>query len=113
MEHEKKYTVYQLRETEGCSIVCMTDCPKTAITTWFETIKKYPMMVSITAISKQDAEFLIDYAQLRKDVIKELHKEHSCGYELDYLLEQIQKKFNDRCRGFLGYGDQIHPFCLG
>ena len=105
---EKKYTVYA-----GVSCVKVTDTPKVAIKAWFSNQAENPIDVAICATSIEDARFLIDYAHSRKDIVEDFHKQYKTPYKLSSILEDIDKKWNDRCNGFCGYGDQIHPFGLG
>lgn len=109
---DKKYHVYY-SDAESAERICTTDSPNTAIIAWFEAQAEHPSCVAINAISKGDACFLIDFAHHRKDVIQELHGMYKNPYKLDFMLEAIDKKHKDRCRGFAGYMDQVHPFDLG
>ena len=105
---EKKYTVYA-----GVSCVKVTDTPKVAIRAWFSRQAKNPIDVTSCAASIEDARFLIDYAHSRKDIVEDFYQQYKTPYKLSHLLEAIDKKWNDRCDGFCGYGDQIYPFSLG
>lgn len=105
---EKRYMVYA-----DVNCVRLTDTPKVAIRSWFAHQAKNPSNVAICAVSVEDARFLIDYAHSRKDVVEEFHSQYKNPYKLSFMLEAIDKKHADRCSGFCGYGDQIHPFDLG
>lgn len=109
---EKKYMVYALIN-EDTETVCETDTPKVAIRSWFSHQPSNPTNVAIVATSIENAKLLIDYAHSRKDVIEEFHGKYKNPYKLSFMLEAINKKHDDGCKGFCGYGDQIHPFDLG
>lgn len=89
------------------------DSEKEALSEWFRQSQKYPSEVAINAASKEAACMLIDYAHSRKDIIEELYSTYKNPYKLSFLLEAIDRKYADRCSGFFGYGDQVHPFDLG
>lgn len=108
---ESKYQVMAVGE--DVNTICRTDTPKTAIVAWFEAQAENPSCVAINAISIEAAQLLIDYAHCRKDIIEELHSKYKNPYKLEFLLEAIDNKHNDGCKGFLGYLDQVHPFDLG
>lgn len=109
---EHRYQVYvdYLNGEYDSAFYCT---PRRAIEAWYRNQVKHPTCVAICATSIENANLLIDYAYSRKDVIEELHSKYKICYKLQFILDAIEKKHEDRCKGFLGYLDQVHPFDLG
>lgn len=109
----KKYQVYSDPMTGDYGDSWYTDNPAKAIEDWYKKSVDNPTCVAICAESIEAAQLLIDFAYSHRDLIEEWHSTYKVCYKLQWMLDQIEKKHNDRCSGFLGYLDQVHPFSMG
>ena len=89
--------------------------PAKAIEQWFKIGAKHRAGTDITAVNKSDAIKLINWANTNQDKIREWYQKYGSAYKLDYLLQEISKQAQNKCRGFYEgeFGDSIHPFTVG
>ena len=88
-----------------------TDDPEVAIKTWFRYEKKSPLEAYISIGSREAAMALVEAADEEK--ICGLYEKYGSPYKLDFLLDEIRKRRESGCKGYLGTGDTICPFDVG
>ena len=95
--------------------IYLSDDPVKAITRWFKYQKNAPADVSISTPKREYAIELVKAAT--PELLKKLNLEYESPYKLDYLIEEAEKKAEERYSDFhedqYGYGDTIHPFGVG
>lgn len=104
----KAYTVIAGEDT-----ICTTDFADTAITNWFKGQKENPSDVCILASSKQKVISLINFAYNHKDFIESRNERYKIPYKLEFIMNIINRDFNDKCKSFIGEMDQVGPFSVG
>lgn len=110
--HGKKYRVCGYPEGKAPKNTYTND-PVVAIKAWFKFEAAAPLDAAIFTTTKAYGVELLKAAT--PELLSELHAKHDCPYRLDYMIESVEKKINDNCRGLIEdkHGDQIHPFSFG
>lgn len=110
-----EYSVYIFDPSTGeFETLLDTDDPYEAIKMWFEGNVGNRMCVAILAKDKESAKSLIKYASDNENVIIDLDDEYPSHYDIDFLLDAIQRYSKREPSGFYGNSpDQVYPFSLG